>query len=224
MTDSNDADDTDLRALLKDSDPAASLPAADPDRVARLLEDIMTDQLTHESRGDGTHDRSRLTWLVAAAAVVLIGAGALFAVTQGDDDPTPPTAGDAPSPEDVAPPDAETVTKLALDGNAPSTRCVAPESAPEVVAAQTLAFDGTVTQISGGVVTLEPSRFYAGDETDLVTVRAVDRDMQALLAGVRFEEGRRYLVSATGGQVTLCGFSAEYSEALAGVYETAFAG
>ncbi len=214
--------DDELRHRLRAIDPAASLPAADPQRVARLLEDTMTDQQTVESRADGTHDRSRLTWLVAAAAAVLIGGGVLFAVTQGDDDPAPPAAGDSPS-QDVAP-TAETVTRLTLDGNAPASRCVAPEAAPEIVAAQTVVFDGTVTAISGGIVTLEPSRFYAGDETDLVTVRAVDRDMQALLAGVRFEEGGRYLVSATGGQVTLCGFSGEYTDALAGVYETAFPG
>ena len=39
-----------------------------------------------------------------------------------------------------------------------------------------------------------------------------------------FEEGGRYLVSATDGRVTLCGFSAPYSTELAALYDQAFPG
>ena len=90
--------------------------------------------------------------------------------------------------------------------------------------AQSLVVDATVESISGGVVTLSPTRFYAGEETDLVTVSEPSGDLQMLLAGVEFEEGGRYLVSATDGQVTLCGFSGPYTERLAAVYDEAFAG
>ncbi len=93
-----------------------------------------------------------------------------------------------------------------------------------MVSAQTTVVDAVAESVSGGLVTLRPTRFYAGEETDLVTVESPGEDMQALLSAVQFEEGKRYLVSATDGRVTLCGFSAEYSDSLAAVYAEAFAG
>lgn len=192
----------------------------------------MTDHLTDESRADGTHHRSRLTWIVAAAAVILIGGGgALLATTQGDDEPAP-SAGPTTTPSTVTTEETDetdttdtpepTVTELTATGGAVNAKCLVPESAPDVVANQTTVFDGVVTSISGSMVTLEPTRFYAGDETDLVVVQAPGPDMAALLSAVTFEEGGRYLVAATDGQVTLCGFSAAYSDSLAAVYEQAF--
>ncbi|CAN5658237.1 hypothetical protein BH11ACT8_BH11ACT8_22680 [soil metagenome] len=214
-----------LRDQLRALDPASSLPAADPVGVARLLEDIMSDTETTESRSDHIHHRSPLTWIVAAAAaVVLLGAGAFLVLGQDDDGPQ--SAGDAPSTVSGSSPDegtttAQTVTEL-TSGTAPAAKCLTPEAAPEVVANQTTVFDGVVQSISGGVVTLRPTRFYAGDATDLVTVQAPSDDMQALLSGVQFAEGKRFLVAATDGRVTLCGFSDAYSDALAAVYEKAF--
>lgn len=222
MTDELNADDRDLRDLLGALDPAASLPPADPTRVARLLEDTMTDQLTDESRTDGTHHRSGLTWLVASAAALVIGGGVLFAVTSGDDEPVPTAGTDDPPASQSTP--AQSVTTLSVNGAAVNAKCLAPLENPQVVAEQSLAFDGTVTSISGSKVTLEPTAYYTGDETDLVVVEAPSDDMAMLLSSVTFQEGGRYLVSATDGQVTLCGFSAEYSDELAGVYAEAFPG
>ena len=219
-------DDAELRALLGSVDPAASLPPADPARVTRLLEDTMTDPLTDESRRDGPHRRSPLTWLVAAAAVLLIGGGVAFATTRGGDDPAP-AAEESPSgpsaPADPAEGDgAPTVTDLTATGAGASTKCRTPESSPDVVAGQTTVVDGTVDSVSGSTVTITPTRFYAGEPTDVVVVEAPGPDMQALLSAVSFEEGKRYLVSASDGRVTLCGFSAEWSPSLADVYATAF--
>lgn len=203
--------DDELRQRLQASDPAASLPPADPDRVARLLEDVMSTELTTENRETGTHDRSPLTWLVAAAAAVIIAGAGLFAVLQLNDDPeTPPTA-------------ATTVTTLsAPDPAAYAAKCMVPNA--EVLAQQTVAFDGTVTSIDGGGVMLTPTTWYAGEPTDKVSVEAPSADMQQLLSAVSFEEGGRYLVSATDGRVTLCGFSAAYSDDLAAIYTQAFPG
>lgn len=228
-----DGSDDELRARLRGVDPAASLAPADPDRVARLLEDTMDDQLTDESRSDGTHRRSPLTWLVAAAAVVVIAGGVAFVVADGDDDAAQVADGgstaDVPSstaptsdPGDTDPGDSATVTELGFDDAALGGRCAVPT--PEVVGGQELAFDGVVRSITGDVVTLEPTRFFTGDETDLVTVRAPSAEMQQLLVAVDFEEGQRYLVSATDDQVTLCGITAAYSDDLETTYEQAFAG
>jgi hypothetical protein len=214
----NDMHDDELQARLRASDPAASLPPADPTRVARLLEDVMSTELTtrHNSGGSretGTHNRGPLTWFVAAAAVLIIAGVGLFGFLSHDDDPAaPPTAADA-----------TTVTELSAPGAAAyQAKCMVPNA--EIVSRQTVAFDGTVTTLADGVVTLTPSHWYAGDETDLVRVQAPSDDMQELVSAVKFEDGGRYLVSATDGQVTVCGFSAPYSAELAAVYAEAFPG
>jgi hypothetical protein len=65
MTDHDERDE--LFARLRDADPAAALPPADPDRVARLLEDAMSHDTMTESRETGTRGRSPLTWLAAGS-------------------------------------------------------------------------------------------------------------------------------------------------------------
>ena len=59
----------------------------------------------------------------------------------------------------------------------------------EVVAQQSIAFDGTVTTLADGVVTLTPTHWYAGDATDLVRVQAPSDEMQDLVGAVDFEDG-----------------------------------
>ena len=91
-----------------------------------------------------------------------------------------------------------------------------------MLARQTVAFDGTVTTLEDGGVVLTPTTWYAGEPTDLVEVQAPPAELEGLLLAVQFEEGGRYLVSATDGRVTVCGFSAPYSAELAALYEQAF--
>jgi hypothetical protein len=206
-------DDDELRDRLRASDPAASLPPADPTRVARLLEDVMSTELTTENRETGTRNRGPLTWLVAAAAVLIIAGVAVYGVLGHDDDPTPPPAADGHT----------TVTELsAPNAAAYDARCMVPN--PEIVAQQSVAFDGTVTTLADGAVTLTVDHWYAGSPTDLVRVQAPATELEELVGAVHFEDGGRYLVSATGGQVTVCGFSAPYSTDLAKIYEQAFPG
>jgi len=217
MTDHEPGDE--LLARLRDADPAASLPAADPTRVARLLEDAMSHDTEHdtvtESRRTGTHGRSPLTWLVAAAAVVLIAAAGVFTFTdRGDDPTTPPTAGTDPS---VADP---TVTELTMPG-ATTGRCMVPNAA--LLSGAAYAVDAEAVSVAGGVVTLEATEWFAGDPTDQVEVDQSSPDMEALIGATDFEEGKRYLVAGTdNGQVMVCGFSGPYTAELAGLYAEAF--
>jgi hypothetical protein len=199
-----------LHDRLNASDPAASLPPADPERVARLLEDVMSTELTTENRETGTRDRGPLTWLVAAAAAVIIAGVGLFAVLNHDEEPSVPPAATEPSTTELSAPDA----------SAYDARCMVPNA--EVLAQQSLAFDGTVTALADGVVTLTPSTWYAGGPTDVVAVEAPPAELQDLLQAVDFEVGGRYLVSASDGRVTVCGFSAPYSPELAALYDQAF--
>lgn len=213
-------DHDELLARLRSVDPASSLPPADPSRVARLLEDTMSNLIDHEgptggasdepTRESGTRGRNPLTWLVAAAAVLLIaGAGAIGLLNHGQDPDPVPSATNQP-----------TVTTLSAPPAGTSGKCQVPNA--ELLATQTLAVDGTVASIVGDVVTLVPSRFYAGAATDLVKVEAAPAEMQALVGATEFQEGGRYLVSASDGRVTVCGFTGPFTPELAALYDEAF--
>jgi len=204
--------DDQLRARLRDADPADSLPPADPDRVSRLMEDAMAHDTETESRQTGFRGRSRLTWLVAAAAVVLIALGVAYAVLR-QPLTTVPLEEAAPAPDTL---------ELALPDEAAAGRCMTPT--PATLGRAEVAFDGEVASVSDGRVVLRPTQFYAGGPADQVEVAQASQSRQDLILGVRFEEGSRYLVAANGGDVMVCGFSGGYDEELADLYAQAFAG
>ena len=204
--------DDELLDLVRSRDPASSLPPADPAQVARLLEDTMSHDVdTRDSNGPETDPRRRtpLTWLVAAAAVLVIAGVGAFAVFGGDEEPT------------AAPPDDTAATVLELSAQPPSAAKCAMVSA-ELLAMQATAFDGTVTSMTEGLVTLEVGHWYRGGDTDLVTVQAPPAEMQALIQAVDFQDGQRYLVAANDGFVTACAMSAPYSDELAALYAEAY--
>jgi hypothetical protein len=87
---------------------------------------------------------------------------------------------------------------------------------------QEVAFRDTAVDVAGGEVTLAVGQWYAGEETDQVVVQAPAKGMVELGFGTEFEEGGTYLVSATDGRVTLCGFTAEASPELEQLYEEAY--
>jgi hypothetical protein len=232
MTDRHEFDtDDELRALLRTADPARTLPPAAPAAVSDLLEDIMSTDL--DARPDAPDApeaaprRSRVTWLVAAAAATVIaGAGglALSALDSGSD--PAPTAGstvqstapgaDAGQPADGA---AGGTTELTAPSSNPG-RCAAPTA--EFLAAQQQAFAGTVTAIDGEKVTLQTTDVYTGEVGQTVVVDAPAAAMQSLIQSTQFEVGGSYLVSATDGQVAVCGFTGRADGALQGLYDQAF--
>jgi hypothetical protein len=205
-------DDAGLRARLREVDPAASLPPADPAGVDRLLEDAMTHDELPETRADGARGRSGLTWLVAAAAAVVIAGVGLFVLTRGDEQVDPPAAATT-----------NRTTELTAPGDAATSgRCLAP-TADALAANADVAFDGTVTSVSGGEATLTTTQWYAGTPTETVVVQAPSEEMQQLLAAVDLQQGERYLVAGDRhGSVMLCGFSAPYDPRLAALYAEAF--
>jgi hypothetical protein len=213
VTDEHD----ELRARLRAADPAASLPRPDPDRVARLLEETMSHPRTTTEAPANAPGRSPLTWLVAAAAIVLIAAVGAFALIDPSDDDGATTAGSQPTTQ-------ASVTELQAPGAAATAGRCLPTTA-DVLAGADVAFDGTVEEIEGDLVTLRVTQWYAGEETDLVTVEGPSEDLQALLAAVDFQDGQRYLVAAApDGRVMVCGFSAPHSPRLERLYDRAFDG
>lgn len=220
-------EDDELRRSLGALDPASRLTPATPDRVARLLEDTMSDQ-SQDTRSDRAERRSPLVWVAAAAAVVVI-AGASFAALRGGDDVQAPTAQEptsqAPGSDDPAPaqPTAEPGSTTALVApDVANAKCLVPNA--QVLRANSLAFDGTVTSIEADQVTLAPTTWFKGTPSETVTVTAPSKQMQELLVGVDFQVGGRYLVTAFQDTVTLCGFSAAYTDELGQLYQDAYAG
>jgi len=221
-----DRDDA-LRARLRAGDPAADLQAVDPAVLSRLVSTSSTganDAAEPGGPGGPGAARSRLALLVAAAAVVAVAGGGLWSLTG------PPT--DEPSSSSVAidppttlrtpvPPGREDATVLGVP-DVGATKCMVPNV--EVLARQDLAFAGTVTAVAGAVVTLRTDRVYAGEVSEVVDVIAPSPELGRLLGAVQFEVARTYLVSASGGQVSLCGLSAETNPGLAALYDEAYAG
>lgn len=168
-------------------------------------------------------------WLTAAvAAAVLVVGGTVAAVTlpRGADEgtlavTTEPTDVTRRTGEGGAGVPEASGTVLALEAPSGTTgRCMVPTA--ESLARMDTALDGTVAGVSGDVVTLEVSRWYAGGGADLVELRS-SGELAALLGGVpELEPGQRYLVSAVDGTVTACGFTAPWSPVRAEMFERAF--
>lgn len=155
--------------------------------------------------------RSILVVLVALAGLAACGA-------DGDAEP----GADAGSATSSTPSSTEVgsgTLALTADGSM-AGKCAVPSA--ETLATFDTAFAGTVTSLDDGTATLSVDQWYAGEEAATVTVESPSKDLQDLLMAVDFQEGRSYLVSATDGRVTLCGFTAEESPALRALYDEAF--
>lgn len=229
VSDEFDRDD-ELRSLLESADPAHALAPADPAGLAALLEDTMSHDTQARpepelgDRSTGTHGRSPMTWLVAAAAVVMIAGVGAFGFSRLTSDPpvvqaerTPATSQSTSASTGAEP----AVTQLGAPPPV-AAKCAVPTA--EMLAAQEMAFAGTVTAIEGDTVTLATTTVYAGEVAEQVQVTAPSVEMYALLDAVQFEVGRDYLVSANGGVVSLCSFSGPASPGLQRIYDRAFAG
>jgi hypothetical protein len=230
MSDSDFDRDDELRALLRASDPAGSLPPADQAALAILLEDIMSADLEirpvapdDASRASGTHGRNRLTWLVAAAAAAMIaGVGGVAIAGLSDDDSPAPQASDhrtTPPASTAGAPVAGLTTELTA--KAPTGRCAVADA--NLLAQYDQAFQGTVTAIDGDTVTLQATQVYNGEVGEVVEVAATPADLPALVSAVNFQVGGTYLVSAFDGSVSMCpGFSGPASGEIQKLYTEAF--
>jgi hypothetical protein len=159
---------------------------------------------THETREDGTHHRSPLTWLVAAAAVLLIAGAGGFGLANRD--------------HDRAPAAQDTVTLL---GFTPvHGQCPVPDA--DGLRTQTIAFRGILTTLTDGTATFRVDHWFKGGPTDLAKVSAPV--LSELARSAQLTAGHPYLVSAQHGQVMACGFSGPATGRLAALYQQAYAG
>ncbi|WP_330252816.1 hypothetical protein OG874_43380 [Nocardia sp. NBC_00565] len=209
MTNSDNGFDADeqTRQQLRALDPARSLPPADADALASLLEDTMNQPHTDPTTTRLHRGGPPRTVLIAAAAAAAVLAIATV-VTHGDDKP-------AGHPDTSTA--KQTVTALSV-GPGVAAKCMPPSA--EIVARQAIAFEGKVTNVTDNLVTLEATHFYSGTATDLVTVTKPDLGMSEL--PVDFQLGQTYVVGATDGHVSICGLSGLATDDLRALYEEAF--
>ena len=166
--------------------------------------------LTDETREQGTRGRSPLTWLVAAATLVLVAGAVTFGLLQRGDDHRRSGAG------------VPTQTTLHAPATAPG-RCMVPSA--QALQPAAFAFDGTVLGVEGGRVTFEVSHWYTGQQLDRVVVDQARQQLGELVGAPDLRPGDRYLVAANGDhQLMVCGFSAPYATDLADLYAAAFDG
>jgi hypothetical protein len=202
--------DADLHARLRAVDPAAELPPAEPDDVDHLLRRVVDSDL----RETGTRRRNALTWLVAAAAVVVIAAGLTWWFS--DDHSQPGVVAQPSSGKTGTAPRTTELTVASAPG-----RCIMPTA--DLLANKPLAFAGTVLGITDGVVTIRPTKVYAGDVGDQVTVRgAAAPDTGGVEGDPAFVAGKDYLVAAADGQVVGCGLSGPVGPEIQRLYAQAF--
>jgi hypothetical protein len=199
--------DLELQTRLRAADPASSLPPADPDQVAQLLEEAMSETTTraHESRETGTRDRSPLTWLVAAAAVVLIAAAGIFGMAQRDHGSSPVVQG-------------RSVTQLGFVP--PQGRCQVPNAG--VLKEQTVAFRGTLVSVVDGTATFDVTHWYRGGPTDTARITATPPTLATLVQAADLAVGSDFLVAAGDGTVLACGFTGPANGNLQTLYDQAF--
>ena len=197
-----------LRQRLARLDPMSSGVPTEPttsESSRELMEQIMstsTDERTERQAGP------RRTWAIAvaaAAALVLAVAGGV-ALTGGED--TPPLA--------QAPP-----LQLDAGGESIMASCIM-FSTEELERVAEIAFEGTATSVEGDTVTLRVDTWYRGDEAVGEVALNAPLGMEALIDGIPFETGNRYLITAQGGTVNYCGFSGEATEDLRASFEQAF--
>ncbi len=155
--------------------------------------------------------RTRGSLVAVLASLLLLGACG--------DDPDSETQIDRDS--SASEPDSgDSITELAAAAQ-PDGRCAPPSA--ELLRTQDTAFEGTVTEVGEGAATLDVVAWFVGDATDRVVVSTPTQEIDdPLELAVDFEEGGSYLVSATAGQVSLCGLSAEKDDRLAELFAEAY--
>jgi len=224
--------DAELLARLRAADPAGTAgPAGTADPADSWIDDLteatMSKTATNSSIGgttDTTADgatgttqrkvrtarsRRRATWAISAAAATLVAAGVGLVAGRGD-----PSAPPAAKP-------AKTMT-LTLPAGDASGMCL--RFSVDALRPMDVALSGTATEVGRSTVTLTPDHWYKGsDGSTTITLRTLGESV-ILEGGIVFEQGRRYLVTATQGTVNACGFSGQWTPQMAAAYAEAFGG
>jgi hypothetical protein len=168
-----------------------------------LLEGIMSSPVTEKPDTETRPRSSRSLVAVAAVAALVVAVGGIIALTGNDTDPVA-----------SGPP-----LELNAAGEDPMAMCIV--FSVEELAKAPLAFEGTANAVEGDTVTLTVDHWFKGGDAGQVILNA-PQGMEALIAGIPFEVGGQYLITAYDGNVNYCGFSGPSTPELRSAYEQAF--
>lgn len=195
----------DLYDRLRAADPLSrSVPveAGDTFNTRDLMEAAMST--------DRTSNPHRPRWipLVASAgtAAAIVGGVLLFGSDRVDDG-----AGSGEAP-----------LQLSLPGEAGTSMSSCIPFSVDELARMPVAFAGTVVGVDGVTVNLAVDTWYSGGVAPNVKVAAPGGASTALLGEIEFVDGEQYLITATAGNVNLCGFSGMVAPELRAAFEEAF--
>lgn len=218
-----DPDDP-MRKRMRAADPAwRQVPLTDDEAMLAIRTARASQERIAPGEVSATPSGPSRGWLYVAAAMVLIG-GAGYVITSqaGDDrgkDPgtsqqAPPVGSNGGMPQGAGP------IQLQMGTQAKNARC-APTTA-EFLRQQDLAFAGTPTEVQGRKVTLRVDEIFKGQPATEAVVTAPVKATSRTVYAVDFLVGKQYLVSATDGQVSLCGASDVDTPTLRDLYVQAY--
>ncbi|MFC0623178.1 hypothetical protein [Kribbella deserti] len=194
----NDEQRDDLRARLRAADPAHT-PSGANSWIDNLVEATVSTDVAKRTTGR--------RWIIAAAAAVALLAIAGFGGFAVLSNKEPVFVSKSTLALTVAPADAA-ASCMVRDVN--------------ILAQGELALDATAIEVGANKVTLQVGRWYKGGNADLVEVISATGSETINNAGVVFNPGERYLITASGGVVRNCDLSAAWTPELAAMYERAF--
>jgi len=207
------SDQDDLRVRLARLDPASTSDPVESPRAQELLERIMATPVlpdTSESGGTAPARRRRSIIAVAAAAAVIAVGSVSVAIALND--------------HKAAPTKVATNLDLRLPAPAPGIGNTCIRFEVDILKTKSPAFAGTVTASDASHVVLDVDHWYAGGSADTVTLAVPEGQTDPELAGVPFEVGKRYLVTADDGIVAGCGYSGLATPDLEAAFTEAFGG
>jgi hypothetical protein len=198
-------DDT-LRARLAALDPMPPSLAVDPPtspRAHELLERAMTVTTEQQTANSSPSSRWRRPAVLAAAAAAVIALGVGGVLASGATDQSPMKA--------------KTSIALKSGGGGVSLGSCLPFSV-DILKDMPVAFAGTASAVTQDAVTLTVNHWYKGGTADLVTIAT-----PVTSAGPgEFVKGKKYLVTATNGNVNGCGYTGEATPDLQKYFDQAF--
>jgi hypothetical protein len=213
MQPADTAADAELRRLLADLDPMSAGVPVEPvtsPHARHRLEQIMqtVDPSSTPTVVPLSRRRGPRLILAAAASVAVLALGTTVAMNLGGDTASQPTT-----------------MALEAPGGDPTMIGMCMRLDAEALRPVPVALAGTVTSLSDKTVTLHVDRWYKGGDADEVTIALPPGDVSpALVPGVDFAQGKRFLVTATEGTVNGCGFSGPAEPELQKVFDEAFGG
>jgi hypothetical protein len=197
----------DLRSQLKKLDPMPPDVPTEPvtsESSRTRMEHIMSSPTIERPEAPSKPSRTRWYAAIAAAAVVVVAIGGVALLSNN---------GSAPVASEP----------LTLSAGASDSMASCIMLSAEILADMDPAFQGTVTNIEGDVVTLSIDRWFtSGDATEAVVTAPAG--LEALIGGIPFNVGDAYLITATDGVVNYCGYSGPVTPELTALFEEAFPG